>query len=50
MRLADLGKLAGMKRTNGVSYPEELYDLKWSLETLNGKPVILYHDMHRIID
>ena len=50
MRLEDLGKLTGMKRTNGRSYPEELYDLKWSLETLNGKTVVLYHDMHRIID
>lgn len=50
MRLADLGKLAGMKRTNGRSYPLELYDLKWSLEKRNGKTEIVYIDMHRIID
>ncbi|MFK7775625.1 MAG: hypothetical protein AB8F94_26010 [Saprospiraceae bacterium] len=50
MRLAYLGKLAGMKRTNGRSYPVELYDLKWSLETQNGRTEILYLDMHRIID
>lgn len=50
MRLEDLGKLAGMKRTNGRSYPVELYDLKWSLETKNGKTEVLYIDMHPIID
>ena len=50
MRLENLGKLAGMKRKNGVAYPVELYDLKWSLEKRNGKTEILYIDMHRIID
>ena len=50
LRLENLGKLAGMKRTNGRSYPVELYDLKWSLETRNGKTEIFYLDMHRIID
>ncbi|MFK8005855.1 MAG: hypothetical protein AB8H03_05775 [Saprospiraceae bacterium] len=50
LRLEDLGKLAGMKRKNGVAYPVELYDLKWSLEKRNGKMEVLYLDMHRIID
>jgi len=50
MRLEDLGKLVGMKHKNGVAYPVELYDLKWSLETRNGKTEIIYLDMHRIID
>ena len=50
LRLEDLGKLVGMKRTNGHSYPVELYDLKWSLEKRDGKTEIIYLDMHRIID
>jgi hypothetical protein len=43
-------KLAGMKRTNGVSYPKELYDLEWKIvETGIGRE-LMYVDMHRIID
>ncbi len=46
----DWGKLAGMRRKNGVSYPEELYDLKWVIESINGRDVMKYIDMHEIID
>jgi hypothetical protein len=43
-------KLSGMRRTNGVSYPKELFELDWRIEeTKNGKE-ITYVDMHRIID
>lgn len=43
-------KLIGMKRTNGRSYPEELFDLKWVIELRNGNEEVIYKDMHRIID
>lgn len=43
-------KLAGMKRTNGVSYPRELYDLKWEIKLINGEKFVEYIDMHKIID
>jgi hypothetical protein len=43
-------KLGGMKRTNGVSYPEEIYELKWKIAEKNGKQLIVYQDMHPIID
>lgn len=43
-------KLGGMLRTNGFSYPNELYDLKWEITTKNGMEEVLYMDMHRIID
>ncbi len=46
----DWDKLSGMRRKNGVSYPEELYDLKWVIESINGKDVMKYIDMHDIID
>jgi len=42
-------KLEGMLKTNGKSYPKELYDLKWHLEDRNGT-LVVYDDMHRIID
>jgi len=44
------GKLEGMKRTNGLSYPEELHDLKWKLAERNGHQEIIYVDMHEIVD
>ncbi len=43
-------KLQGMKRTNGKSYPNELFDLKWELKAIKGKEEIVYKDMHEIID
>ncbi len=46
----DLGKLTGMKRTKGRSYPKELYDLEWKLEKRNDKLEVVYLNMHDIID
>ena len=43
-------KLAGMKRTNGQSYPKELYDLNWEIKLDNGEDIVEYIDMHKIID
>jgi len=43
-------KLGGMRRTNGRAYPNELYDLQWSIEDSNGEKQIKYIDMHKIID
>ncbi len=43
-------RLAGMKRTNGKSYPKELYDLKWKIESIDGAEVVKYLSMHKIID
>lgn len=43
-------KLAGMKRTNGVSYPNELFDLKWEIKSIQGEKTVEYIDMHSIID
>lgn len=43
-------KLAGMKRTNGIGYPKELYNLKWKMEQRDGYNVIVYQDMRSIID
>ncbi|MFK7808145.1 MAG: hypothetical protein AB8F74_10135 [Saprospiraceae bacterium] len=43
-------KLGGMRRTNGKAYPKELYDLKWEVKEIDGKEVVYYLDMHRIID
>jgi hypothetical protein len=43
-------KLAGMKRTNGVSYPKELIDLQWKVKSINGVNVVEYMDMRKIID
>ncbi len=43
-------KLAGMKRTNGYSYPNELHDLNWEIQSINGENIIKYIDMHKIID
>lgn len=40
-------KLAGMRKTNGQSYPKELYDLQWEI---NGNNQIAYLDMQKIID
>ena len=43
-------RLAGMKRTNGNSYPKELYDLKWEITSIDGEEIVRYIDMHKIID
>ncbi len=39
-------KLAGMRRTNGKSYPTELYDLTWVIKNEE----IVFIAMHNIID
>jgi len=43
-------KLAGMKRTNGASYPKELYQLEWEIVKKDGQDVIFYKNMRTIID
>ena len=43
-------KLAGMHRVNGKAYPKELYDLQWTVKTVNSREEVVYIDMHRIID
>ena len=43
-------RLEGMKKTNGVSWPSELYDLKWAVEEVNGTEELIYVDMQKIID
>ncbi len=50
VRVERWDKLAGMKRTNGRSYPNELYDLKWEIQIIDGQQEVIYLDMHRIID
>ena len=43
-------KLDGMRKTNGRSYPKELYGLKWSLQERGGRQTVVYEDMRAIID
>lgn len=43
-------KLAGMRRTNGYSYPKTLVNLKWEIKEIQGTPTVVYKDMRRIID
>lgn len=43
-------RLAGMRRTNGKGYPNELYNLKWEIKNRNGREEVVYLDMHKIID
>tara|TARA_B100000768_G_scaffold177002_1_gene190581 strand:+ start:1954 stop:2346 length:393 start_codon:yes stop_codon:yes gene_type:complete len=43
-------KLEGMLKANGKSYPKELYELHWSLQDRDGRTLVVYEDMHRIID
>ncbi|MCB0628576.1 MAG: hypothetical protein R2824_25680 [Saprospiraceae bacterium] len=43
-------KLENMRRTNGKSYPEELYGLEWEIKSVNGEEEVVYVDMHKIID
>lgn len=50
LRVEKLGKLTGMHRANGKSYPKELYDLKWVKRDIQGTTEIVYIDMHDIID
>ncbi|QHT70985.1 hypothetical protein GXP67_32225 [Rhodocytophaga rosea] len=50
MRVDNWDKLAGMKRTNGLSYPEELYEVKWQIGDREGTKELVYLDMHSIID
>ncbi len=42
--------LEGMKRTNGVSWPSELRELKWVVEIRDGTEELIYVDMYKIID
>ncbi len=46
MLIKNWEKLEGMHKTNGRSYPQELYDLNWHL--VENK--IVYLDMHEVID
>ena len=50
MLVEKLGKLKGMHRTNGVSYPTELFDLTWELRQVAGEEEVVFIDMHKIID
>jgi hypothetical protein len=50
MKVNKWGKLAGMRRTNGRSYPEELYELAWTIAETSGKKEVIYQDMHAVID
>lgn len=50
IRVEHWDKLAGMKKTNGQSYPEELYGLKWKFAEQTGKQQIVYVDMDEIVD
>lgn len=43
-------KLGLMRPTNGQYYPRELYDLKWKITMLDGKEMVKYVDMHKILD
>ena len=40
--------LGGMRQTNGVSYPDELFNLEWEIDSVRKE--IIYKDMHAIID
>ena len=50
MHVPELGKLAGMHAAGGESYPEELYDLEWSLAVVDGVDQVVYEDVHAIVD
>lgn len=52
MLVEKLGKLKGMHRTNGVSFPTELHDLRWELKQVAGEEEeeVIFIDMHKIID
>jgi CHAD domain-containing protein len=50
MKVNQWDKLAGMRRTNGLSYPEELHEIEWAIEETRGKKEVFYQDMHAIID
>lgn len=50
IRVKQWGKLEGMKRTNGISYPKELYNLQWKLEQGAGRRELIFQDMHDVID
>ncbi|MDO1451931.1 hypothetical protein Q0590_37025 [Rhodocytophaga aerolata] len=50
MKVDKWDKLGGMRKTNGLSYPEELYEVKWKIEVIKDKQELVYQDMHAIID
>lgn len=50
LKVDTLGKLAGMYRVNGKSYPNELYNLKWTKRGTHEQTELIYIDMHDIID
>jgi hypothetical protein len=50
MLVTQWNKLGGMLRTNGQSYPEELYGLQWEIKRVNGAEEVVYADMRSIID
>ena len=43
-------KLGGMRANDGESYPKELYDLTWSIKTIDAREEVVYQSMRAIID
>ena len=43
-------KLTGMRHAVGKGYPDELHDLEWNVNSIDGKEEVVYVDMHKIID
>ena len=50
LRIDRLGKLAGMKKVNGQSYPEELNGIIWEIVQEEGFEVVKFLDMADIRD
>lgn len=50
LRVLNWDKLKGMRQTNGVSYPKELYGLRWKLKQEKGRVEVVFEDMINMID
>lgn len=50
LRVPELGPLAAMYAAGPASFPEELYDLIWRVDTVDGVDRVIFEDMHPIID
>lgn len=50
MLVTNWDKLEGMRRTNGLSYPEELYNVTWELKESSESDELVFLDMNSIID
>ena len=46
----ELGHLAPMKPSNGVSYPKELLEVEWEIANSETGKQLIFLNMHRIID